>query len=238
MAIGQPYTQAPSHPQPFLFEKGYCTIPHAMKNLRLFRSLPAALLFVLLCLGGHAQEVHIISVNQPEHPLRIDAGPDQVYDGHTAIVLGGEPSALGGFGDYTYRWEPAEYLDDATAANPTVINLDGPMTFTLTVHDPGALCNKVAEVSVEYAALSANDLTKDDLRIFPNPFVEAVNLESTKTIEEVRVTDMTGQIIAVHRNVQSTIYRLETDPLAMGMYFFIIRFADGSTTMTKLCKIH
>ncbi len=237
MAIFQPQIPAPPHLHHHLAIKRVRTIPHSMKNLQLLRPLTAALFFVLLCITGYAQENLVISVNQPEYPLRIDAGSDQVYDGHTAIMLGGEPAAIGGFGEYTYQWEPAEYLDNATIANPTIVHLDGPTTFKLTVSDPGALCNKIAEVNVGFA-LSANDAGQNDLRIFPNPFVDMVNLESTTPIEEVRVTDMTGQTIAVHRNIQTTNYRLETDPLAMGIYFFIIRFADGSTTMKKLCKIH
>lgn len=209
-----------------------------MTHLRLLMPLTAATLLVLCCLNGRAQNAAItISVNQPEIPLTVEAGADQLYDGNASIVLGGEPTAMGGFGEYTYQWQPAEYLDDATIANPTIIKLDGPTTFTLTVSDPGALCSKVAQVLVDFA-LALPELQLQDVRMYPNPFMDAVTLESTAPISEIRVTDLTGQVITMYQNLEANKYRLETDPLAVGIYFFIIRFADGSTTVQKLCKIH
>lgn len=211
-------------------------IPVSMKKI-LIKTAFAAALVLLSVDAANAQDNIIFSVNQPENPLVIDAGPDLIYDGEAALTLGGAPTAAGGFGDYTYAWEPAEYLDDPTLANPTVTDLDGPILFTLTVSDPGALCEKQAEVFVDYSLGTLNG-KRPEVSAFPNPFTEAVQLESTAPILEIAVTDMTGQSIALLRNLQAEQYRLETAPLAVGMYFFIIRFADGSTTVKKLCKVH
>ena len=210
--------------------------PIAMKKFLLRGLLPAGL-WLLCSLAASAQTTLSFAIDQPESPLMADAGPDLNYDGETTLSLGGAPTATGGFGEYSYAWEPAAYLDDPTAPNPVITNLDAPTTFTLTVSDPGALCEKQAEVFVDYALSTVSGMAAE-VRAFPNPFTEAIQFESNAPILEITVTDMTGQSIALHRNLQTDQYRLETAPLAVGMYFFIIRFADGSTTVKKLCKVH
>lgn len=208
----------------------------AMKKILLRGLLPAGL-WLFAAQVAHAQLNLSFAVNQPDNPLTADAGPDQVYDGSSAVVLGGTPAATGGFGDYSYQWEPAAYLDDPNAANPTVTNLDSPVTFTLTVSDPGALCEKQAAVFVDYL-LGTHHAGAPEARAFPNPFTEHVRFESSAPIIEIVVTDMTGQSIAAHRNLNTEQTQIDSAPLAVGMYFFIIRFADGSTTVKKLCKVH
>lgn len=193
----------------------------------------------ILCIpiGAVGQVTATFSVDMPENPLEVDAGPNQIYDGESTVILGGDPTAMGGNGEYTYEWVPSEYLDNPTLANPTMINLDGPMTFTLTVHDPGALCEKQAEVFVDYT-LSSTKSPKPDVGVFPNPFNEMVRLSSDRAITELMVTDMTGKTLLVERNLQVTKYQIETTEFISGLYFFVIRFSDGSTSVQKLCKIN
>ncbi len=94
------------------------------------------------------------SENNSKCQLNVDAGPDQVvcvnlYDMDT-ITLGGNPTASGGTGNYTYCWETlshipfsqyywyaSDFLDDTTIANPTVIEdpIEFDLNFTVTVRD-------------------------------------------------------------------------------------------------------
>lgn len=193
----------------------------------------------ILCvpIGVSGQVTATFSVDMPENPLEVDAGPNQIFDGESSVILGGDPTATGGNGEYTYEWVPSEYLDNPTISNPTIINLDGPITFTLTVNDPGGLCEKEAQVFVDYT-LSSTLPVKNDVGLFPNPFDEFLRLKSIEPINEVMVTDMTGKTILVQRNLQVTEYQMETTEFIAGVYFFVIRFSDGSTSVKKLCKIH
>ena len=51
-------------------------------------------------------------------------------------TLGGSPTASGGAGGYTYSWSPANYLDDATSANPVAAPpANSTITYTVTVTD-------------------------------------------------------------------------------------------------------
>lgn len=64
----------------------------------------------------------------------VDAGPvADVCDGSSKMV-GGNPSATGGAGGYTYDWSPGIYFDDSTLANPMVMPTI-PFVATLTVTD-------------------------------------------------------------------------------------------------------
>ena len=210
--------------------------PNAMKKI-LFRALLCAAAGLLYAQPACAQHSLTFSVDQPESPLTVDAGEDLNYDGSTDLILGGMPTATGGYGDYTFQWEPAEFLDDPTAPNPSVIGLDAPTTFTLTVSDPGALCTKQSQVFVDFA-LGTADESAPEVIAFPNPFTDAVTFKSNAQIQTLTVTDMTGKIIAQEGIVSAKNFRFETGTMAPGLYLFNIRFTDGSTIAKKLCKIH
>ncbi len=207
----------------------------AMKKI-LSRALLCAAAGLLCVHIASAQHSLILSVDQPESPLTVDAGADFRFDG-TAVRLGGEPAARGGYGDYTYRWEPAEYLDDPAAPNPTVTRLEGSVTFVLTVRDAQGLCEKRDEVHAEFSAGSAG-LPAPEVTAFPNPFSDAVTFASNVQMQAVTVTDMTGKHIAQEGISQSENFRFNTGLMAPGLYLFSIRFTDGSTIVKKLCKIH
>jgi len=85
--------------------------------------------------------------------LTVDAGPDQAVcinlNDMDTITLGGNPTASGGSGAYTYCWETlyhlpfsqnswyaSDILDDTTSANPKLVHAIGSeLVFHLTVHD-------------------------------------------------------------------------------------------------------
>lgn len=200
------------------------------------RALLCAAAGLIYAQTSFAQHSLTLSVDQPESPLVIDAGPDIRFDG-TAARLGGDPTATGGSGDYTYRWEPAEYLDDPASANPEVIRLDRPVTFVLTVRDARGRCEKQSEV---YADLSpeAAKLASPEVTAFPNPFSDEVTFHSNTKVQSLTVTDMTGQLIDQIGIPEAENFRFETGNMAPGLYLFSIRFTDGSTTVKKLCKIY
>ena len=52
-----------------------------------------------------------------------------------SVVIGENPSAIGGTGVYTYSWSPASGLNSTTIANPVVKGLNASQTYTLLVTD-------------------------------------------------------------------------------------------------------
>ncbi len=81
-------------------------------------------IFILLCFIKH-------SVAQ----LTADAGPNITACINNTVIIGGTPSASGGTAPYTYLWQPTNFLNSATVANPSAVGLTSDITYTLTVTD-------------------------------------------------------------------------------------------------------
>lgn len=65
---------------------------------------------------------------------RADAGPDKEVCIGGSLILGDDPAASGGDGDYSYSWSPSDGLDDPESPNPTVTP-DESKSYRLTVED-------------------------------------------------------------------------------------------------------
>ena len=76
----------------------------------------------------------------------VDAGDDQTIQYNTSATLHG--NASGGSGNYSYHWQPEEYLMDPSLQNPVTVPLTFPITFTLTVTDNGSGCPESDQMTV------------------------------------------------------------------------------------------
>jgi len=191
------------------------------------------LLLVICSFHSKSQTTVTFTIEQPETPFEVDAGPDLVYIGES-LGLGGEPSAIGGFGEYAYSWEPAEALDDAGSANPNIIDLVGPTTFTLECTDVQGNCVKEDEVFVDFQ-LSTTQQGNYNLSIYPNPFDEQVQIKSDLPISQMTVFDITGKTLTQLNNLGST-YQWNTHQLNSGIYLIQIQLENGTLLNQKLCK--
>jgi len=81
--------------------------------------------------GGGESNAQTFTVNPSP---TADAGPDQDICQGGLVAIGGTPTGSGGTGPYTYSWDPATGLDNATAANPTA-SPSSTTTYTVTVTD-------------------------------------------------------------------------------------------------------
>jgi len=127
-------------------------------------------LIILICLIQSASVLgQAIMLNSNQSlPLIANAGNDVTLITGNSVVLGSDPSAANGYGDYLYLWSPAVGLDDPTSANP----LASPTittTYLLTVTDLQS-CSVQDEVIVTIQA-SGIDLSVDliDFKVYPNP---------------------------------------------------------------------
>jgi gliding motility-associated-like protein len=66
--------------------------------------------------------------------FKADAGQDKYVCPDIAIVIGGSPSAFGGYPPYKYSWQPSTALSSATDPNP-LASPSSNITYTLTVTD-------------------------------------------------------------------------------------------------------
>lgn len=134
------------------------------------------LVFTLMICSGtlQAQTVYYIAANQAM-PLVADAGQDTSIIEGNSVQLGGDPSAMDGYGFYVYLWEPATGLDDPTASNP-IATPASTTTYVLLVTDIQG-CTAQSSVIVS-TLIGIHDIsTSSDIKIFPNPTNDFVTIE-------------------------------------------------------------
>ncbi|HXD91682.1 MAG TPA: gliding motility-associated C-terminal domain-containing protein [Bacteroidia bacterium] len=101
----------------------------------------------------------------------VDAGPYRKICPGDTTILGGNPTASGGSGNYQYTWHPGKSLYDSTISKPTA----GPIsttTYTVFVKD-----------------LSTGETQKDTVTVYVYPYY--VNAGQNVTIKQ-------GQAVALH----------------------------------------
>lgn len=191
------------------------------------------------CLGQsnllNGQTIIQFSIEQPEFAFSSDAGVDQQYDGVNTIVLGGDPTVIGGFGDYTYLWNNEEFLNDATLANPEVSNLSGPTTFIIQVTDLQNDCIQEDEVFVDYVVSNENAHFNHQVNAFPNPFNKELKIESSQIIKRILLLDLTGKMLKEIQPNASEMTIVASE-LSQGVYFIRLVFSDQSTKTLQVCK--
>ncbi|MFO7851404.1 MAG: T9SS type A sorting domain-containing protein, partial [Bacteroidales bacterium] len=75
----------------------------------------------------------------------VDAGADASIPNGTSTTL---DATVTGDGSFTYSWEPASLLDDATVEDPTTVNLSTTTTFTLTATSDATGCSASDDVKI------------------------------------------------------------------------------------------
>lgn len=77
-----------------------------------------------------------------------------------------------------------------------------------------------------------------NLKIYPVPASEYVEISELSGSEKIVIHDMKGRIIREYRNNEQAIHRIDLNSLANGIYFINIRHETGFFTTHKLIKIN
>ncbi|WNJ19296.1 discoidin domain-containing protein [Pontibacter sp. G13] len=83
-------------------------------------------------------------------------------------------------------------------------------------------------------ATSISETVLKDLKVFPNPATDFVQIDMTAPIEMIQVYDLTGKVLAQYAPV-STSYTLDMSNFANGLYFLQVQ-AAGATGSVKILK--
>ncbi len=151
-------------------------------------------LFCCFALTGQAQNF-TFTLNQPSS-LIVDAGPDTTILKGNSIRLGGNPTALEGYGSYVYSWSPVTGLDDPTAANPIATPLEE-TTYILTVIDDNN-CQQQDEITVgvDASGIIEWDL-EESIAIYPNPNPGILHIRFIKPVRlpTIKIYSMLGELL-------------------------------------------
>ena len=188
--------------------------------------------FLSICLAIFSIQVYAqvfyLDSNLPP-VLKADAGGDNYIHPGDSVQIGGNPSALNGYANYTYFWEPLTGLSDHTASNPWA-KPGETTTYTLTVSD-GHHCMAMDEMTVKVGA-SGMDVKGENLMVsvYPNPAGDHVNIivsgHSGKVI--IKIFNSLGQGVVREEAVQQgeILFNYDTRCWVKGIYHLVIQTPD------------
>ena len=109
--------------------------------------------FVTVTDNGTCSAIASISVSVNPAPIA-NAGANQTICSASSPVLGGSPTGSAGTSPYTYNWDNAAVLDNATLANPTA-SITITTVFNLTLTDfNGCLATSSVSISVNQSPIA------------------------------------------------------------------------------------
>lgn len=132
----------------------------------------------------------------------------------------------------------ADYTKDQWVS----IDLDLPdMSGYTDVHQIGITCN-VPGSALWYdnfylhknTTLSTNDISSFDLKLYPNPAIDKINISSIESINQVRIYDISGRIVS-KSSPNSSNFNLDIADLNKGVYLVKLNSGDKEAT-TKFIK--
>ncbi|MDP9956458.1 hypothetical protein J2X97_002117 [Epilithonimonas hungarica] len=80
-------------------------------------------------------------------------------------------------------------------------------------------------------ATNENNLSKNDVKIYPNPAKDFINITSRKEINSVEILEQSGKRISESKEL-----RINVSQLPKGIYILKIKFSNGSSSIQKLIK--
>lgn len=104
-----------------------------------------------------------------------------------------------------------------------------------TVDDSNDVDFSIDDFIVEpTSTMGTSDIAnKKDIKVYPNPFADNLNISDVANVKSVNVMDIAGRLIKTIENPGSTLYLGE---LKSGMYLVLLNMKDGSRQTVKVIK--
>ena len=154
--------------------------------------------------------------------VTVTANPEIINEGESSQLTA---IASGGTGEYTYSWEPAETLNDATISNPVATPVE-PTTYFVTVTDSEGNSAE-AEVFVDIRDVNVSETGLAKVKVYPNPSEGSLHIEGIQGETEYRLINSLGQSV-LHGTTHNDLTLSET--LTPGVYF--LRLANDNEVST------
>ncbi len=147
---GTPAASGGAPPYNYFWTEGIYLDDPNLANPRCIPEATTRYVLVVADIDGEvAYDDVTVYVTDPS-PIIVDAGPDTTVMRGSELTLGGEPTAMGGSGVFTYFWTPATGLSDREAENPTA-TVYSTTTYIVYVEDTeGRSGQDTVVVTVEY----------------------------------------------------------------------------------------
>lgn len=103
------------------------------------------------------------------------------------------------------------------------------------VADPEDYDFFIDNFTVESANLSTSEVSqlKNELKVYPNPFADVLNISDVAKVKSVSVIDIAGRIV---KTIDKPSSQLQLSELKSGMYMVVLNMNDGSKQTIKAIK--
>ena len=169
----------------------------------------------------------VYTVTQPLFPIITNG---VVVDASSASIANGsiDITTNGGTQPYTFEWNTGATTEDISGLLPGV--------YVVVVTDANG-CTFTTGYVVEYPVGIADLSNQDELRIFPNPAKEIINIDlvGDELADRFELVNLTGQVI-YQSNPNSNKFEVDVKFFAEGLYF--INIYVGKDVITKKVVIN
>ena len=88
--------------------------------------------------------------------------------------------------------------------------------------------------TVDSNCLSTSEVSgKENIKVYPNPFSEVVNINKPELVKSIKVSDVSGKLLKTINQPESV---LRLTDLSQGMYILLLEMKDGSRQSIKVIK--
>ena len=94
---------------------------------------------------------------------------------------------------------------------------------------------QVEDYTLNIGALAVSDVSKNDIKAYPNPVRDIYNIEAQGKIKNVKVYDVTGKQLFV-KDINEAKSQIDFSRFNSGVYIVTTTMEDGSTTSSKVIK--
>ena len=124
---------------------------------------------------------------------------------------------------------------------PGVVDITGPSTsgyyyffYNWSVQTSCETPRQPIVVTVDTNCLSTSEVgVKNDLKVYPNPFVDVVNISNVDEVKSAAIMDASGRVVKVLSKVSQ---QISLGDLKSGMYVLSLDMKNGSKQSVKLIK--
>ena len=164
----------------------------------------------------------LVDCVSPYEPMIIgvSANPTEINEGESSQL---EAIVMGGAGNYTYLWEPAETLDDPTSCCPIATPVDQETTYKVVVTDAdGNTIDDEVTVTIRNWSVDENGVS---WTVYPNPNQGSFTITTQGEFQYVIFNSLGQQVMSGKGNGKT---QIDAQGLNQGVYFLHLNGERGS----------